>query len=156
MQQYGDRTLRYLRGLVGDSADDVQQELWMTVYRRISELANPRAFRTWLFRATRNRALDQLRREKREREWVDDVSLDDPAAANIAADELAPGDDSLLVALDALPAPQREACLLRYRDDLSYEEIAMVVGCSIGTVRSRLHHAKQRLQQDSALGEQHE
>ena len=44
----------------------------------------------------------------------------------------------------------REVLLLRYQDDLSYEEIAAVVGCSVGTVKSRLHHAKRRLQSEYA------
>jgi RNA polymerase sigma-70 factor (ECF subfamily) len=46
--------------------------------------------------------------------------------------------------LMAIPPPQREVLMLRYRDDLSYAEIAIVVGCPIGTVRTRLHHAKRR------------
>src|SRR6185436_8544749 len=44
-----------------------------------------------------------------------------------------------------LPALQREALLLRYRDGLSYADIALIVGCPLGTVRTRLHHAKRRL-----------
>ena len=54
-------------------------------------------------------------------------------------------DESLLhAALAELPPLQREALLLRYRDDLSYAEIAVVVGCPIGTVRT-LHQARRRL-----------
>jgi len=44
-----------------------------------------------------------------------------------------------------LPPLQREVVLLRYRDDMSYAEIALIVGCPIGTVRTRLHHAKRQL-----------
>ena len=53
-------------------------------------------------------------------------------------------------ALANLPPLHREVLLLRYQDDLSYEEIAAVVGCSVGTVKSRLHHAKRRLQSEYA------
>ena len=56
LEQFGERTHRYLRGLVGDAADDVQQEVWLAVYRGIARLAAPHAFRTWLYRTTRNRA----------------------------------------------------------------------------------------------------
>ena len=146
MDQFGARTLRYLGGLVGEDADDVQQEVWLTVYRRIAGLADPRAFRTWLFRTARHRALDFLRRRKRERELIEDASREALLDASV---EPVGGDvvftESLLDALAALPPLQREVCLLRYRDEMSYAEIALVIGCSVGTVRSRLHYAKQRL-----------
>jgi len=145
LERFGDRTLRYLRGLVGDAADDVQQEVWLAVYRGIASLAAPHAFRTWLFRTTRNRALDYLRSRRREDELLadadvgsmqDDVSAPDaePAAIALAWERL-----------DQLSPAHREVLVLRYRDDMSYEQIALVTGCSVGTVRSRLHYAKQRL-----------
>jgi RNA polymerase sigma-70 factor, ECF subfamily len=148
--QFAGRTLRYLRGLVGDAAEDVQQEVWLAVFRGIAALADPRAFRTWLYRTTRHRAVDFLRRLRRERELAADVAAE-------AAEALDPGDDDPLAplepldrselhdALAALPAVQHEVLVLRYQDGLSYAEIALVVGCSVGTVRSRLHHAKRRL-----------
>jgi RNA polymerase sigma-70 factor, ECF subfamily len=145
LDEFGDRTLRYLRGLLGDDADDVQQEVWLAVFNRIATLADPAAFRTWLFRTTRHRAIDCLRSRRREREQIDDVPLDEIAAGDI--------DDEVVIAdvsettLAALPPPQREVLLLRYHDDLTYEEIAIVVGCPIGTVRTRLHHAKRHLRQ---------
>lgn len=144
-EQFADRTHRYLRGLVGDSADDVQQEVWLAVYRGIARLAAPHAFRTWLFRTTRHRALDFLRSRKREKELLSDT---DVAAVEefVAAPESDPSDTELAwEQLDALSAAHREVLLLRYRDDMSYEQIALVTGCSIGTIRSRLHFAKQRL-----------
>lgn len=145
LEQFGDRTLRYLRGLVGDAAEDVQQEVWLAVYRGVRTLAAPHAFRTWLFRTTRNRALDFLRRQKREWELLDDADVDaigNAAAAPSPDTEMA---DAALDSLDALAPAHREVLLLRYRDDMSYEQIALVIGCSVGTVRSRLHYAKQRL-----------
>ncbi|MEP6574093.1 MAG: sigma factor, partial [Gemmatimonadota bacterium] len=62
---FGPRTLVLLRGMVNDEAEDVQQEVWLSVYRQLSTLSNPRAFRTWLFRTTRHRAIDCLRRQRR-------------------------------------------------------------------------------------------
>jgi RNA polymerase sigma factor (sigma-70 family) len=59
---------------------DVQQEVWLTVYRRIGGLSDPRAFRTWLFQTTRHRAIDFLRARKRERELADGESFRDSAA----------------------------------------------------------------------------
>jgi RNA polymerase sigma-70 factor (ECF subfamily) len=147
LSEYGPRTLRYLRGVLGDSAEDVQQEVWLTVYQSIAGLANPRAFRTWLYRCTRHRALDFLRGRHREQELLEDFARKETGEPPPAAADAPTLSEELLGALDALPPAQREVCLLRYRDELSYGEIALVLSCSVGTVRSRLHYAKERLRE---------
>jgi RNA polymerase sigma-70 factor (ECF subfamily) len=152
---YSGFTMGYLRGLVGESADDVQQEVWIAVFRNLKSLANPAAFRWWLLRIARFRALDLLRKSKREAELITDVPLETVEVAE-AVEE--PGlsdleDGALSAALDSLPTLQREALLLRYRNDLSYEEIAVVTGTPIGTVRTRIHHGKRKLH-DILGGEQ--
>jgi RNA polymerase sigma-70 factor, ECF subfamily len=149
MDLFATKTLGYLHGLVGDDAEDVQQEVWLSVYRGIAGLTNPGAFRTWLFRTTRHRAVDFLRMRKRERELIDDLASDAVESDEEAQPDIVAGMDTsaLDAALRAMPPPQREVMLLRYRDDMSYNEIALVVGCPIGTVRTRLYHAKGRLQE---------
>jgi RNA polymerase sigma-70 factor (ECF subfamily) len=151
MRMFEGRTLGYLRGMLGDDAEDVQQEVWLSVYRHLSVLADAGSFRTWLFRTTRHRAIDFLRKRKREHELIDDVpveSIEDVSADDDRNDVTETIDEVALgAALMAMPPPQREVMLLRYRDELSYQEIAHVVGCPIGTVRTRLHHAKKRLQE---------
>jgi RNA polymerase sigma-70 factor (ECF subfamily) len=146
MTEFSGRTLRYLRSMVGGAADDVQQELWLGVYRNLSTLANPGAFRTWLFRATRLRAPDFLRRRHRERELIAEwpAALTEPAGP-VPEDERMVLASSVLAALDSLPPAQREVLQLRYLDEMSYSESAVIVGVSVGTVRSRLHYASQRL-----------
>jgi RNA polymerase sigma-70 factor (ECF subfamily) len=146
MQRFGGRTLAHLRGLIGDDADDAQQEVWLTVFRRVKDLADPGAFRTWLFRLTRNRALDYLRAQRRAREMIDETSNDAVIAA-IPVDDAPIAEPLLAGILERLPPLQREAIALRYQDGLSYAEIALVTGAAIGTVRSRLHAAKQHLEQ---------
>ena len=135
--------------MIGDDAEDVQQDVWLTVYRHIASLANPGAFKTWLFSTTRHRAIDFLRRRKREQELVDEFVLVTPVTTEAADDLDDDGIDEALLsaALTDLPPTQREVLLLRYRDGMSYSEIAVVVGCPLGTVRTRLHHAKRRLHQ---------
>ena len=148
MDGFGARTLRYLRGLVGDAADDVQQEVWLSVYRGIGGLANPRAFRTWLYRTTRHRVVDFLRRENRHTELISCEPLEAVLDRAIADDQAETGiPEEMIDAIERLPIAQREVVVLRYHDDMSYAQIALVVGCSIGTVRSRLHYAKQQLQE---------
>ena len=147
MREFGDRTLAHLRGLVGDDADDVQQEVWLTVYRQLGGLSNPRAFRTWLFQTTRHRAIDFLRARRRERELAEEAARE---MATAAMPDETPWDllaSSLGPHLDTLIPIHREALVLRYQEDMSYGDMAVVVGCSIGTIRSRLHAAKQRLEE---------
>lgn len=146
LESFGGRTLAHLRALVGDAAEDVQQEVWLAVYRHLASLSNPRAFRTWLFQTTRHRAVDYLRSKKRERELFED--------ADIEADQIAVRDDeridlartSVAAAFDQLVPIHREVLRLRYEEELSYAEIALVLGCATGTIRSRLHNAKRNLQ----------
>ena len=138
-RRFGPRTLAYLRGLVGDDADDVQQEVWLSVYRHLASLTNPGAFRTWLFQTTRHRAVDLLRKRKRgELVGADETggtggtdAMDDGEFDGIELETIAA----------QLPSGQREVLLLRYGNDLSYGEIALVTGCPVGTVKSRLFAA---------------
>ena len=140
---FANRTLRYLQGMLGDDAEDVQQELWISVYNNVKDLANPSAFRTWLFRTTRHRAIDFLRSTRRDRTLFQAADAGELEASEDETD--APDLDAIGTALMAIPPPQREALVLKYWDDLSYEEIAMVVGVPIGTVRTRIHHGKRKL-----------
>lgn len=141
---FSGRTFRYLNSLVGDEAADVHQELWLSVYRDIRHVGNPTAFRTWLYRAAHHRAIDFLRANRRRQQMTDDVEIDEVEVTDeqptIDIDEA-----DLEQALDSLSGVHREVVLLRYRAEMSYSEIALVIGCPIGTVRTRLHHAKRRL-----------
>jgi RNA polymerase sigma-70 factor (ECF subfamily) len=148
LDDFGPRTLRYLRGLLGDDAEDVHQEVWLAVYRSIATLARPQAFRTWLFSTTRRRAIDQLRRQRREQTLLAD-SQDDAGEIHDAPGDAAPMLDAggIEQVLATLPATQREVLLLRYRDGMSYSEIAVIIGRPVGTVRTRIHHGKRKLRE---------
>jgi len=144
-RRFGPKTRRYLRGVLDEGPeDDVQQEVWLTVYRRVHTLTNPGGFRTWLFQVTRNRAVDALRGMRREREMLDRVEREDPGPDD-TAERLDVDDEAIGAAMATLTAPHREVLLLRFWEDLSYPEIALVTGAPLGTVRSRLAHAKWRL-----------
>lgn len=150
MREYGDGLLRYLRGLVGDDAEDVWQETWLAVYRNLAGLAEPAAFPVWLLRSARHRALNLLRHHRRERELLLDVPLETVPARDDMDDALPPvldGIDAsrLDAAMREMPPPQREVLILRFRDDLTYAQIAQITAVPVGTVRTRLHHAKKRL-----------
>jgi RNA polymerase sigma-70 factor (ECF subfamily) len=147
---FGDRTLRYLESLVGPDAEDVQQDVWLAVYRSLRSLRDPRTFRTWLFRTTRHHAIDFLRRRKRQQRLLELVALtgDETEPPAVEEDTTMVVDKAALhAALERLSPAHQEVLLLRFRDGMSYAQIASVVGCPIGTVRTRLHHAKRKLYQ---------
>lgn len=140
------RMAYYLRRLLGrDDVDDVRQEVWLSVVHRIARLRHPEAFVVWLYRIARSHAMSRH-----------GAAAQRPDASSASLDEL-PGDgpdDQAFTAEDAerihrglnqLPPEQREALVLRFMEDLSYEQIAEVTGTHIGTIRSRLHYAKQSL-----------
>jgi RNA polymerase sigma-70 factor, ECF subfamily len=151
-REFGPRTRRYLHHLLGDAAaEDAQQEVWVSVYRRIASLSDPDGFRGWLFRIARNQAVDQIRRRKRERVLLGPeglLGIDDEAAAEPIPDvDFRIDRKGLAAAMSLLSPEHREALHLRYWEDLSYPEISLLVGAPVGTVRSRLHHAKRALRQ---------
>lgn len=142
--RFGPRTKRYLAGLVGEAdAEDAQQEVWMTVYRRVAGLANPGAFRTWLFQLTRNRGLDQLRRRSRQEQVASLATAADPPAQSAAEPAAAVLDRAEVdAAMASLSPAHQEVMTLFYWEDMTYQEIALVTSEPVGTVRSRLHHAR--------------
>lgn len=145
VERYQTRLRYYLRKLLADThaAEDALQEVWLDVFRAVARLADVHAFRGWLYRIAHDRAMRELRKRPRPRQPLPEVDPIDPKTEEdtFTADDV----KAIHVALDELAAEQREVLVLRYVEDMRYEEIAGVVGCQIGTVRSRLHYAKRAL-----------
>jgi len=150
-ERYHPRLLHYIRRLVRDraAADDVVQETWVAAYRGLRRLADPERLRAWLYGIARNQARNALRREERARlDYVEDEVLeaipdDGGEAPELRAEQAA----QVHRCLDQISPAHSEALILCYMENLSYEEIADVIGCNIGTVRSRLHYAKLALRE---------
>ena len=146
--RFNRRTLHYLQGLLeSQAAEDVQQEVWLTVFQKIAMLANPSRFRTWLYQVTRHRAIDFLRRETRHSDLLKAVEEEGADGSISLVDEPLPsrGSPYLEAAMARLSPAHRDVLILRFWEEMSYTEIALIVGCSIGTVRSRIHHAKRNV-----------
>lgn len=149
IHRYHARLVFYLRRLLGSVADaeDVVQDVWLTVVRKLHTLDEPAAFRAWLYRIARHRALSALRRRRREIPWDDAGDLGEAVIATTDDDDgFAPEEAAAVyAALDQLSPLHRDVLSLRFLGGLGYEEIAGVMDCGIGTVRSRLHYAKAAL-----------
>jgi RNA polymerase sigma-70 factor (ECF subfamily) len=143
VERYQPRLRYYLRKMLPGSpvVEDTAQDVWYDVVRAIPRLANPGAFRAWLYRIARDRAWRHLRRRPPPYQPIDEVEVADDPADEFTAEDAA----HVHAAVDQLAPEHREVVVLRYVEDMSYEEIAGVAGCPLGTVRSRLHHAKHAL-----------
>lgn len=149
VERHDGRLLFYLRRLLGHAADaeDVRQDVWLTVVRKLGTLDNPEAFRSWLYRIARNRGISLLRKRRAEVPLDDAGPLED---VSTSSDEESSGfgpEDAAAVhaALDRLSPAHREIVTLRFLGGLGYDEIASVLDCRVGTVRSRIHYAKAAL-----------
>ncbi len=152
---------RFLGGAA--DAEDAAQEVFIKVYNAAGTYTVKAKFTTWLFTITRNTCLNFL--DKRNRKGLF-VSLDESPdtredSPNLqVADTKDPPPAELLIkqeqfeavkkALDSLPENQKTAVLLCRYDDLSYEAIAEVMGCSVKAVKSLLHRAKLNLKEKLA------
>jgi len=156
-QAHLDRLLYHLAPDWQDRAD-LAQEIWIRVYRNIKRLQEPGKFQGWLSRIATNLFYDELRKRKRVSE---PLSLDAPRLLDdgevdwdIASPSPSPDDDmttrefydQLRAAIADLPETFRTTIVLREIEGMAYEEIAELTGVSLGTVKSRIARARQRLQ----------
>ena len=123
----------------GRDVDDLYQETWLRAVRAAPRFDPQRRFSTWLFQIAVNLCRDWHRKPRPDP--VDPADLDRMPAGQRATD--ARIDAERLLA--ALPEPQRTVVVLRYFHDLGEDEMAEILGCPRGTVKSRLHHALRRL-----------
>lgn len=132
---------RFLSHLLGDPslAEDVTQETFLKVYKKLDSFQFRSRFSTWVLAIARNAGVDALRRNRRKRVDLDVDQLDDPLARS------SPTRLELETAIASLAPKLREAFLLVEVMGLSYDEVARILGVPIGTVKSRLYHARRHL-----------
>ncbi len=133
---------------LGEPADaaDVLNETMLEVWRGAGRFEQRARVRTWLLGIAHHKILDRMRRRGRRREDELDPAMPDdeaePAWASIAAAQDA---GRLRACLDRLSDAHREVVHLAFFEDLSYPEIARLVGCPEGTVKTRMFHARRAL-----------
>lgn len=135
------RHYAHARRLLGraDGAADAVQEAWAGIVRGIGRLREPERFPSWSYAIVTRRCQDSIRRKGREPPGVPDFDPPDPATGEQeqAAD--------LRRALASLPPDQRAGIALFYLDGLSVSEIAEALRIPVGTVKTRLFHARRAL-----------
>ena len=140
-------------------AEDLAQNVFLQAYKSAARYTVSARFSTWLFTITRNLCLNEIRR--RSRHPADSLEAahpdsDDQPARQFEDIKTTPPTESLLhteleqkieQALGELPEIQRTAILLCRRDEMSYEEIAVVLGCSLSATKSLIHRGREALKQ---------
>ena len=147
-EMYQPRLKYFVRRLDSDGAniDDILQEIWLTVFKKIHKLKDARAFAVWLYRITRNKVYDGFRRKNRFVRLPEEDEF--PVSGNDEPVFDANNAEKLHRALKKLKPYHREVLTLCFIEQMSYQSIADVVDCNIGTVRSRIFYAKQSLREE--------
>lgn len=145
VERWHPRLLRHARRLTGDTegAREAVQDAWLAVVRGLRGLQDPARFGAWVFCIATRRSADWIERRRRTRRNT--AGLNEASLASVPADA---GTDDLGRTREMLRRlePERRALLaLFYVEGLSVAEIACVLAVPIGTVKSRLHHARERL-----------
>ena len=118
--------------------EDLVQEVFLTVFRRLSALRDPAAFPGWLAMIVRNRATDHLRRASRSEELPDELPCNDLAETEARA---------ILQVVRSLPEAYRETLILRLVEGMTGPEIAARTGLTPGSVRVNLHRGMAQLRE---------
>jgi RNA polymerase sigma-70 factor (ECF subfamily) len=138
-----------------DEALDLSQEAWVKGWRRLKQFQGESSFSTWMTRIVINLCLDELRKQKRQR--IDSIEEMDEESGGIErqmpvvtvnpTERLERGELRQRIdrAMDLLSYEHRTVLVLHEFEEMEYKEIARTMGCSIGTVMSRLFYARRKL-----------
>jgi RNA polymerase sigma-70 factor, ECF subfamily len=127
----------------GDRADDLVQETLMKAWKYHESFTAGTNMKAWLYTILRNEFYTQIRKRKREVEDADGLHSNKVAVHGDQEGHLDMAD--LTIALSKLPEDQREAIVLVGASGFSYEEAAKICGCAVGTIKSRVNRARNRL-----------
>ena len=133
------------------AAEDLAQETFVRVFSRLSTYDRQYKFASWIFRIAHNATIDYLRQPRPAMASLDDdeetvaKNLDAPTPSPFAAAARGELAAVLDAAIDRLRPEYRQVVILRYQEELSYEEIAEITDLPLGTVKSYLHRARTHL-----------
>jgi RNA polymerase sigma-70 factor (ECF subfamily) len=152
--RYHRKVYRVAYGVVRQREDalDIVQEVFIKLFRSIKNFKGKSHFYTYLYRMVMNTAIDHTRKTKR----IPSSTIDEDEGFQLSDDaEKRPDrilahkelEERVKAAMEKLPPDQKAVLIFREVEGLSYQEIAEAMGCSIGTVMSRLHYGRVKMQE---------
>ena len=144
-EAYHERLRYYVARLQGRprDTDDVLQQVWIDVYRKLPTLRSPKAFRVWVYRIARDKVYAGFRKQIHLplEERNQDIPEEPHQEPTFSLEEV----EQVHACLEKLSTEHRDILMLRFLEDMTYEEIAATLCCQLGTVRSRIYYAKRVL-----------
>lgn len=148
VERYQKPLIYFLRGILRneDEVMDCTQEAFLAAYRNLWRYSPKHTFRAWLYAIARNKAIDQIRKNKElsiafDENWIDQKA--GPEEAWLSKER----NNEVKEILEELPENYRQVLYLRYHQELSYEEISLILNIPVGSVKSHLHRGKEKLRQ---------
>ena len=154
VKDFSERVYWHVRRFVNnhEDADDLVQEIFLKIWTALPSFRGDAQLFTWLYRIATNETLNWLRREK-VRATLRFTSIDAEMERRIDSDPFFDGDAAdraLSKAVAKLPEKQRQVFIMRYYDELPYEEMSAVLGTSVGALKASYHIAQEKVR--AALG----
>jgi RNA polymerase sigma-70 factor (ECF subfamily) len=149
VKNYSERLYWHVRRMVGthEDADDLLQDIFLKIWTALPSFRGEAQLYTWVWRIATNETLNWLRRE-RVRAALRFQSIDAELERRILADPYFNGTDAqreLFKALARLPEKQRQVFVMRWWDELSYEQISAITGTSVGALKASFHIAQKKI-----------
>lgn len=126
-----------------EASKDIVQDSWNTIISKLHTLKDPNSFSSWATKIVTRKSLDHLSRLKRNKKNVESIYSD--SIINDVSDDKEAEIKKLLLAIKELPENQQMVLRLFYLEEYSLKEISSILGISVGTTKSRLFHAREKL-----------
>jgi RNA polymerase sigma factor (sigma-70 family) len=150
VRKYQERLYWHIRKLiiVHDDTDDLLQNTFIKAWKGLENFREESQIYTWLYRIATNEALTFLK-EKRKKFFLPIVDVEKELSSNLEGDGYFDGDDlqlALQKAILTLPEKQRIVFNMRYFDEMKYEDMASILGTSVGALKASYHHAAKKIE----------
>ena len=149
VRDYSERLYWHVRRMTGthEDADDLLQDIFLKIWTALPSFRGEAQLYTWVWRIATNETLNWLRKEK-VRATLRFSSVDTEMERRIQADPYFNGTEAqrkLMTAVARLPHKQRQVFVMRWWDELSYEEMSQITGTSVGALKASYHIAQEKL-----------